>query len=100
LLILYYKEIGEPGRQEFIAENDLINTLSPECTAQGIEGVPEYAESKFRVAIANKVLSERKLIQYREAGDSVEVSLTMEGQISEENTTVGGYAATYGIWST
>jgi len=79
LLSLYYKEIGEPGRQEFIAENDLLKTLSPKCGAQGVKGVIEYAKGKSRVAIANKVLSERRLIQYREAGDSIEVSLTMEG---------------------
>ena len=79
MLSLYYKEIGEPGRQEFIGEDNLIKTLSPKCAAQGIQGVPEYAKSKFRVATANKVLSKRKLIQYREAGKSIEVSLTMEG---------------------
>jgi hypothetical protein len=79
LLSLYYKQIGEPARQEFIAESDLVKTLSPKCGAQGIEGVPEYSKSKSRVAIANKVLSGRKLVQYREAGDSIEVSLTMEG---------------------
>jgi hypothetical protein len=76
---LYYKEIGELGRQEFIAESDLINTLSPKCAEQGIKGVPEYAKSKSRVANANKILSERNLIQYREAGDSIEISLTMKG---------------------
>jgi len=79
LLSLYHKEIGEPGRQEFIGEDNLIKTLSSKCATQGIEGVPEYSKSKSRVAIANRVLSERKLIQYREAGDSIEVSLTMEG---------------------
>jgi len=71
LLNLYYKEIGEPGRQEFIGEDNLIKTLSPKCAAQGIVGVPEYAESKSR-----KVM------------------------ISEENTTAGGYGANYGMQNT
>ena len=79
LLSLYYKEIGEPEKEDFIDENDLIKTLSPKCGTQGIEGVPEYSKSKFRLSTANKILSERKLIKYREAGDSVEVSLSIEG---------------------
>ena len=79
LLCLYYKEIGEPERERLIDENDLIKTLSPKCGAQGIEGVPEYAKSKLRLSTANRILSERELIKYREAGNSVEVSLSIEG---------------------
>ncbi len=79
LLQLYYKKIGEPEKQEFIDENDLIKTLSPNCDTQGIRGVPGYADSKFRVATANKVLSMRRLVRYREAGEAIEISLSVEG---------------------
>jgi len=79
LLQRYYKKIGEPEKQEFIDENDLIKTLSPNCDTQGIRGVPGYADSKFRVATANKVLSMRRLVRYREAGEAIEISLSVEG---------------------
>ena len=79
LLRLYYKKIGEPEKPEFINEIDLIKTLSPNCDTQSIEGVPGYADSKLRVSTANKVLSERKLVRYREAGKAIEINLSVEG---------------------
>lgn len=82
LLELYYKKIGEPEKMEFIEENNLIKTIFPKCDTQHQESSNNYKkwlEGKSRVATANKVLSERKFIKYREAGISIELSLSIEG---------------------
>jgi len=82
LLELYYKKIGEPEKMEFIEENNLIKTIFPKCDTQHQESSNNYKkwlEGKSRVATANKVLSERKFIKYREAGSSIELSLSIEG---------------------
>jgi len=82
LLELYYKKIGEPEKMEFIEENNLIKTIFPKCDTQHQKSSNNYKkwlEGKSRVATANKVLSERKFIKYREAGSSIELSLSIEG---------------------
>ncbi len=82
LLELYYKKIGEPEKMEFIEENNLIKTIFPKCDTQHQESSNNYKkwlEGKSRVTTANKVLSERKFIKYREAGISIELSLSIEG---------------------
>ncbi|MBW7988524.1 MAG: hypothetical protein FVQ84_00650 [Planctomycetes bacterium] len=82
LLELYYKKIGEPEKEEFIEENDLIKTIFPECNTKHKESSNNYKiwlKGKSKVATANKVLSERKFIKYREAGSSFEFSLSIEG---------------------
>jgi len=71
------KKIGEPEKTEFIEENNLIKTISPKRDTQ--HKVVQLAEGKSIVATANKVLSERKFIKYREAGISIELSLSIEG---------------------
>lgn len=79
LLSLYYKKIGEPRRSQLINESDLINTLSPKCGAKGSKGVPQYAKCKLRLSTANRILSEREFIEYREAGEAVDLSLSIKG---------------------
>ena len=82
LLEFYYQKIGEPEKREFIEENDLIKTIFPKCETQRLESSNNYKkwlEGRSRVATANKVLSERKFIKYREAGSSIELCFSIEG---------------------
>ncbi|OHB79289.1 MAG: hypothetical protein A2Z25_16535 [Planctomycetes bacterium RBG_16_55_9] len=82
LLSLYYNEIGKPSTNKLIDENDLIKTILPKWHTQHVHNSNDYKmwlEGKSKVATANKALSERKLITHREAGDSIEISLDVEG---------------------